>query len=167
MITEIREDFKRLDRTVRSNNKMLSEMGKTVSDISAWIMKKDNLMVDTLRLKHSPYVLVPIGYVLLDESGATEALDSNMEYLIQELEEEKPKTPYDVERKAAEVLLHNSDHDMFVGIKHYLYYSPAKVTLTDPETGEKAEIEPSMYMITQLMSIPLRDEYLERHPDIR
>jgi hypothetical protein len=149
-----------LDKTVKSTNEMVAEICK-------WIMKNDNNMIDVFVKKQSPSKILPIGYSLLEETNAKKAVDHYMDFLIKELDSENPQAPYDVEDKALTVLMKNISHDLFSEVKSFLYNSPETITLIDPETSEERQIKPSIQIITELMSIYLRDKYLEQHPEIK
>ena len=71
-----------------------------------------------------------------------------------------PKTPYDVEEKAESTIQWSTDNDIFNSIKNYLYYGPEYIELS----GVKIEV--SIFQITHVMGLYLRDIYLEKHPDL-
>ena len=151
--------FDELQHTVNSTNDLVVEINK-------WIMKVDNNMIDKLARKASPLKMTPLGEILFQESFAKESMDKHMDYLLQELEQTDLPTAYDVENESLNLLLRNMSHEVFNPIKQYLYYSPEVIVLKDPESGEDKEVTISMLYIVKLMSIYLRDKYLEKHPGI-
>ncbi|KAA6348661.1 hypothetical protein EZS27_003894 [termite gut metagenome] len=159
VLDEVKKELKYLEKTVQSTNDI-------VTDIAKWIMRTDNNMINTLVKKQSPLKILPIGYLLLDKSNAKNAVDKYIDFLIGELEKENPQAPYDVEDKALTVLVKNTSHELFSEIKSFLYNSPETIKLIDPDTKDEKEIKLSMQIITKLMSIYLRDKYLELHPEI-
>lgn len=140
-------------------------INEQVSEISQWVMKKDSKMITPLARKHSPLQMVKAGRDLFEISGARKAIDENTDFLLSEMEKKKPETPYDVEDTAATVLFTNLSNKLFNGIKNYIYYAPAEITLKD-ENNNDVVVTLSLYAIVQLMAIELRDRYLAAHPEI-
>lgn len=89
-----------------------------------------------------------------------------MEHLVSILENTQPKTPFDVEDNASSVLIQNIGDSMFNEIKSFLYYSPDKIEVKDPESGSDVKVMLSLHSLVKVMSIYLRDKYFERHPEI-
>ena len=108
-----------IDRLSRMEAKVDS-INEQVSDISKWIMHVDEEMIDSLARKCSPMTMTKIGRDLFRESGAEKAMDENYEFLLSELEQKKPQTPFDVEDEALSVLLANMSHPMFNEIKNMI-----------------------------------------------
>ena len=153
------QKYNELQRIVTSTNDMVVEINK-------WLMKFDNDMIDKLARKASPLKMTPLGEVLFEKSFAKKAIDNNIDFLIKELEEINPKTAYDVEEESLGYLLRNMGNEMFSEIKQFLYYSPDIIYLKDPSSGEEKEVKLSIQYIIKLMSIYLRDKYLEKYPNI-
>jgi len=118
------------------------------------------MMIPTLAPKVSPRRLSPAGQLLLDMSGGKRCIDDNMDLFLSELHRFKPMTPFDVEEKALSTILLFKNHSIFNQIKNYIYYSPEIVELA----GEKVEL--SIFSISYVMSIYLRDIYFEIHPNV-
>lgn len=144
----------------------LDSINEKVSEISRWIMHFDDKMIDTLSQKCSPRIMTALGRDLFDISGAKVAIDTNLEFLISEVDKKEPKTPYDVEICSLDVLLDNIAHPLFDGIKNYVYYQPEEVELTDSD-GTKKKVKISLMTIVRLMGLELRDKYLATHPAIK
>ena len=81
------------------------------------------------------------------------------------LEERNPQTPLDVEDNAYNVLMQNLSNPVFNPVKNYIYYQPERVTLKD-EAGKDVTVDISFLILIRLMSIDLRDRYLELHPEL-
>lgn len=148
-----------LHRTVMSTNEMVTE-------ISKWVMKYDSDMINQLVKKCSPFKITPVGYIVFEKSGAKKTIDNNLEHLVSILENTQPKTPFDVEDNASSVLIQNIGDSMFNEIKSFLYYSPDKIEVKDPESGSDVKVMLSLHSLVKVMSIYLRDKYFERHPEI-
>lgn len=149
-----------------SMKETLDSINEQVTTISKWIMHIDDDMIDRLSQKCSPRVMTALGRNLFDISGARAAIDGNTDFLIGEVEKKGPKTPFDVENSALDVLLGNMTHPLFNEIKNYIYYQPEDVELTDAD-GSKKTVKISLFSIIKLMSLELRDRYLAAHPDIQ
>lgn len=96
------------------------------------------------------------GEYLFNKSGADKALAELSGRLLNEIELSAPRTEYDVEQKALELLLKNMGDKAFDTVKKFIYYSPDSITVES--TGE--DIKFDMYAIVNLMGIKLRDLYL-------
>lgn len=136
-----------------------------VTEISKWIMRIDDSMINPLAKKCSPRMMTKMGLTLFQVSGAEKTLQENSAFLINEIEEQAPATPYDVEDAALNTLLKNISHPMFNNIKNYIYYQPEFIILKD-ENNEEHEVRVSLNAIVRLMSIRLRDLYLVKHPEV-
>lgn len=160
------EDISKSNANFDNMNQIVLSTNEMVSEISKWVMKMDNGMIDTLAKKASPLKMTPIGEVLFEKSLSKKAIDENIDFLIKELEGIAPKTAFDVEDQAYSVLFKNIGHDLFNEVKNFIYYSPETIELIDPSDGEKEQIKISLQTLIRLMGIYLRDKYLERHTEI-
>jgi len=150
--------FKKTEEKV--NNLPCQTHEDKISKISTWVMQKDKTMIPPLSAKISPRRLTRVGTELLEISGGKRCIDENVDFFISEISRTNPMTPYDVEERALSTLQWNSDKSMFNHIKNYIYYSPEFVDLF----GEKIEV--SIFPIMYVMSLYLRDLYLEKHPEL-
>jgi hypothetical protein len=146
-------DLKGMKDTVVSTN-------DAVIEISNWIMRRDSKMIGAFAKKHSPMVLVPAGEELLEVSCGKNTIDNNLDFFINLIDECNPQIAYDVEETAYKVIFKNTANSIFNCIKDYIYYSPEEIELN----GEMKKI--SLSSIIFVMSIYLRDKYLEIHPEI-
>ena len=137
----------------------LSSLKADVVDIQLFITSKFPTAVNTFAAKHSPLRLNEMGQKLYDEIKGKSFLDANQVTLFKAIDEKKPQTALDVEASAKEVLLALTSNAIFNPIKIWIYNSPAwKINGKD-------------YMISLgdvcfVLSIPLRDKYLELHKEI-
>lgn len=149
-----------IKNTVNSMNDMLIE-------ITNWLMKFDNSTIDRLAKKNSPLTMTGMGKNLFEQTPAKKTVDENMDFLLGEIDKSAPMTAYDVENVSLNVLLSNMGNDLFAEIKKFIYYSPDKIKVHNPETNAEEEVSPSIMVLAKLMSIYLRDKYLELHPEIK
>lgn len=118
----------------------------------------------TFSAKHSPRTLNENGQNLLRNCGGIQFLESNMPFFISKIEQLQPKTALDVEDMALAVLQANTNDDMFIPIKNWIYKAPAQ-EIKSPE-GNVLKQEIDMDDILFVMSLPIRDRFLEQHPQI-
>lgn len=147
-------------------HKIVISTNEMVTEISKWVMRIDADMINKLVKKNSPFKITPVGKVIFEKSGAKKVMDENIDKLINMLEGTYPKTPYDVEDNASNILIQNVGDDLFNDIKNYLYYSPDKIKVIDPNTGTEIHVSLSIHAIIKVMSIYLRDKYFEKHPEL-
>lgn len=114
--------------------------------------------------KRSPRQINQSGIDLLKDSGADRFLEENIGLFIKKMEAFQPKTAYDVEDLASTVLLAESNEDIFVPLKSWLYNAPSRL-MTD-ENGTSKMKDLNLEDVIFVMSLPLRDRYLELHPEI-
>lgn len=121
-------------------------------------------IAETLSRKHSPRTLTEVGVKLLKDSGGEHFLKLNMDYFIKKIEDIAPKTAFDVESLAMRVLLLNRNDDRFIPLKNWVYNAPLQ-DIPDAD-GNPRKIDVKLDDVIFVMSLPLRDRYLELHPEI-
>lgn len=164
-VQEHKDKLENHDITIRKLDTAIEDLkglSIMINKIGAWVVKQDREMVDHLLKKHSPYQITPIGLSLLEESRAKACVDENEKYFIDQLRKTNPLTAYDVEENAKTVLFEATTTPIFNEIKNYLYNSPSKYTFE--EDGVVKSIDLSISIIILIMSVYLRDKYLEQHP---
>lgn len=112
--------------------------------------------------KHSPRKLNSNGVKLFNDISGNQFLSDNKDYLLEKIALLSPKTALDVENFALSVLRASSNEDIFIPLKNWVYNAPSR-ELTRPD-GEKVTAEVSIDDVYFVLSLPLRDMYLERHP---
>lgn len=118
----------------------------------------------TFSAKHSPRHLNQNGIELLKDCGGDKVLNVNMDFFIGKIEKLQPKTALDVEDLALAVLQTNTNDDMFIPLKSWVYNAPAR-EIKDVDGSVKLQ-EIDLDDVIFVMSLPLRDRYLELHPEI-
>ena len=116
-------------------------------------------------MKHSPLRLNEIGERVFNEINGAKFLEENKDFFLSQIEQKAPKTALDVEQTAKLTCTINTDNDIFNDIKNYVYNAPS-LQLTNEE-GKKQTYNISMYDICFILSLPLRDMYLEAHPELQ
>lgn len=145
-------------------NKNIENINTNITTIKACILMvaKDKTAVKVLLQTNSPYSLSPFGEEILKTSGAKKAVDDNLSLLISDIEKEKPLTALDVENKSSEILLKNSNTDIFKEIKDFIFNNPKYKSID----LNLAEIDLDLSIFITIMGIYLRDKYLSAHPEI-
>ncbi len=126
--------------------------------------KRIDRAAPTFSGKHSPRQLNANGIALLKDSGADVFLESNIDLFIKKMEIISPKTAYDVEDLASTVLLAESNNDIFIPLKSWVYNAPTRKLENADGSIKMQDVE--LDDIIFVMSLPLRDKYLELHPEI-
>jgi hypothetical protein len=114
-------------------------------------------------LKHSPTTLNENGEKLFNSINGKDFLEKNKDFLLKKLSEKNPKTALDVETESHSILIENTDNDIFNGLKNWVYNSP---TMSIKDKDEIKEYTITLYDVCYVLSIPLRDMYLQLHPEI-
>lgn len=125
---------------------------------------KDTKLRDVFSLKFSPRRLNENGRKVFDDIGGKSFLSDNKSFFFSKIDECKPKAALDVEDAAYLVLVINTDKDIFKPLKDFVYKSPT-YTLKDNK-GEDKRYDLSLLDVCFILSIPLRDMYLEEHKEL-
>lgn len=166
--------FGRFIQRVSSHDKKLDEISTDVSELKSDVggLMKDMTAVKTLLMmkykgadivlsgKHSPRTLTEQGLKIFHDMKGKEFLEKNKLALYGVIDRDKPKTAYDVENLCYFACASFVNDDMFNEIKDFLYNYPM-IPWTD---GKQHEVD--MDDACSVLSLPLRDMYLEDHPEI-
>lgn len=114
--------------------------------------------------KHSPRQLNENGIELLNDCGGKNFLEANMDFFIGKMEKLQPKTALDVEDMALAVLQTYTGEDIFIPLKSWVYNAPSR-DLKNPDGSTRTQ-DVDLDDVIFVLSLPLRDKYLELHPDI-
>jgi len=114
--------------------------------------------------KSSPRELNEAGRQLFADIEGEKFLNDNGGFLVGCIESKKPKTALDVEESALQVLYDNIDNDMFIGMKNWVYNSPSRKVRID---GIEKDYVITMNDVCFVLSLPLRDRYLDVHPNLK
>ena len=115
-------------------------------------------------VNNSPTKLTDFGNKILEELDGINFINDNKEYLIARLDEEKPRTALDVENSALMVFVNFCSSEKFDGIKNFIYNSP-EYNIKDKNGCDK-KYNLNLIDVYFILSIPLRDLYLELRPEI-
>lgn len=139
----------------KTHKNSLAELTEMVRNIEKILIKGNPDLIDSLSITMSPRQLSDKGKLLYKESGCETLLANHIDYFIEQLELRTPKTALDAESESHSVLLSLSDEDKFNEIKKYLYNHPK---------FEGSDID--INTLCFLMSLELRNSYLDKHTEI-
>lgn len=118
----------------------------------------------SLSQKNSPKALNDNGRKVFDAFNCGDFLQNNKDWLLEELAKFSPKTALDVEMSSLSALRIASADDRFNDLKDKIYHSPElKLTLPD---GQSTSLAIGLDEVLFVLSLPLRDAYLEIHPEL-
>lgn len=144
---------------------LMQDLKESIRKIEEYIIKQDPNSMDKLVRKCSPLKLTSFGVLLLKESGGQECIDNNEDFFLAEIQKLQPKVALDVETYSLSVLNDNLKDEKFNQIKNYIFNSPSPKEFVDSE-GAKINLEIKIESILMVMSIYLRDKYLDKHAEI-
>ena len=142
----------------------VKDLTRDVISIKSFLSIKHKEDVDLVGLKNSPTKLTDFGNKILEELDGINFINDNKEYLIARLDEEKPRTALDVENSALMVFVNFCSSEKFDGIKNFIYNSP-EYNIKDKNGCDK-KYNLNLIDVCFILSIPLRDLYLELRPEI-
>lgn len=138
-----------------SHRSDIDELRNIVRNIERILLQKDNKLIDKLSISRSPRQLNDSGNKLYEDSGAKRLMEEKAAEFIEHLEKRMPITALDVETESQSVLLSLSDEDYFVQIKTFIYNNP-----------RYQDINIDLLTICYVMSLELRNLYLQKYPEI-
>lgn len=152
MLSKYRE---KVDQLKKREEKTQGKMDALRSDVDRLLTKVGSLeksidSMNRLAQSHSPLALTTGGKKLVEDSGFMILFDKIKDELADKLEDEGPSSQYDVQEKARRILSWDMiDDERFEPIKDWAY-----------KNGKDFD------QILRLGSIPLRDYYFDKHPEI-
>jgi len=148
--------FAKYQERVDTLKENVSELGKKnellrsdVDGLKEFKINAQKFIDQKLYTANSPLQLSPFGQKIVQESGFCEIFEKTKEGLVKKLQEKAPKTQYDVQEQARELMDSLGDYSEFQSIKPYAF---------------KNGID--FLQILRAGSILLRDYYLSKHPEI-
>ena len=148
------------DKKLDGMSKDIEQLKDGMTTIKTLLLMKFKDLEPAISAKHSPRVLNEMGKKIYEDMKGKEFLEKNKALLYAVIDKEKPKTAYDVENLCYFACASNINNDAFNEIKSFLYNYP---TIPLPD-GKQYEV--TMDTACSVLSLPLRDMYLEDHPDI-
>lgn len=161
--------FKKIEQDVSElpcihHEESFKKIMEELSVIRTYLVTRNPKSASLFSEKMSPRRLNIAGRNLLNDIDGTSFLEEYEDDLFRMIEEKQPKTALDVEIAANEVLIENLDSDIFNRLKLWVYNSPTRKLTID---GEERDYAITMNDICFILSLPLRDMYLDAHPEIQ
>ena len=157
----------RLDKLASTNDShdiSIRKLQMEMLEVRTFIKTKFPTSQTVLSEKKSPAQLNEFGRKLFADMGGSDFLSKNGIYLLQKMEEKNPKTAFDVESTAHEVLILATNEERFNKIKNKVYNYPYMDILK--RDGEMVKYEVSLADVCFVLSLSLRDMYLKAHPEV-
>ncbi len=146
-----------------ARSKQYDEIKEDLLQIKMFLMAKNPKTATMFSVKKSPRRLNEEGEKLLADIKGNDFLDANRAMLINAIQAKNPMTALDVEISAHNVLIESLNSDIFNGIKNWVYNSPTrKITIN----GQVVDYTITLGDVCFVLSLPLRDLYLDCHPEI-
>jgi hypothetical protein len=162
--SDVDKRFADVNTNIKDITRDVKDLTRDVISIKSFLSTKYKEDIDLVSLKNSPTKLSDFGNQILEEINGIEFINDNKECLISRLDEEKPRTALDVENSAFIVFVNFCNNEKFDGIKNFIYNSPEYNVKDNKGCDRKYNL--SLIDVCFILSIPLRDMYLEPHPEI-
>lgn len=123
----------KLDFEVGDIQKEVGEVRNDIFNVREDVSRIEGFLIDKgyyrpkYSVRNSPIKLNDEGEELLAKSEADKYINDNLEELINEISDEDPKSPYDVQELSSEVLRNKRDSDDFIKFKDYAYENGIEV----------------------------------------
>jgi hypothetical protein len=98
----------------------ISNVGKTVSNISMYIITRDGLSAGYFTTG-SPIMLAPLAQKVLEESGARAIIDTDLDSLLSRIASRNPKDELDVRNKSYPVAEELTANESFTPVRNFIY----------------------------------------------
>ena len=162
---KLEDKAKKLDELPCSkHDEMFASIKEDLAVIRTYLTTKYPTAAPIFSQKMSPRNLNDAGKELFEDISGPAFLSVNKDVLVGCIEERKPKTALDVEDASLQVLYDHLDDDMFIGMKKWVYNSPSRKLVID---GTERDYTVTMNDVCFVLSLPLRDMYLDLHPELQ
>lgn len=155
---------KRVEKLEKDLDKILCDVTKLHDDmirVHTIMQLKMQGLENVLSAKNSPRALNELGAKLYSEMKGDEFIQKNKDRLFSLIDSQKPKTAFDVEATALFVCNSLVSDDIFNPIKQFVYNCPIQ------KDAEGEDFELTLNGACFVLSLPLRNAYLEEHPEIK
>lgn len=170
-LDNVEKDMVNLTYTMENVKSDISNVKSDIKDIKSDLMAIKTVLAQkfpkftmVMAQKKSPRKLNELGLKIFNQINGPQFLKDNKEFLFNKIDSMKPKTALDVEDAAKFACIGYTNNDIFNNIKLFVYNAPA-IQIKDGE-GKEKDYELTLSDVCYTLSIPLRDMYLEAHPEI-
>ena len=163
--SEIGHIFRRLDELpCREHSKEIEKSKIDISEIQIFLKTKYPSSERIIGRKQSPMGLNEHGEKLLNDIAGMEYLNSRKDDFIMRIGSKSPTAALDVEQYAYMVMMEQTNDISFKPIKDVIYlHQPVDII---DENGNNKKYTYTLQDACFALSIPLRDMYLELHPEL-
>ncbi len=162
-----------MDKEIKDIKQQISQQNDDLITMRSILSLKHKGVADIFSQKHSPISLNSYGITQFEKMNGHSFLETNKEKFFKKIDERKPNAALDVENAALDVenaaldvenaalfaCISLSNETFFKSIKDFVYNSPI-IKVRDKE------IELSLDDACYILSIPLRDMYLQEHKEL-
>lgn len=145
--------FEKIDKLEKEQEKQgnkIDEFSTDIATLKEFKANTEKIIDKEIYKSKSPLSLTDFGKQLLIDSGFNKIFEREKDNLASKLEEKHPSTQYDVQEVARLLMSELVDYGPFQPLKGYAF-----------EHGK------DYAQILRAGAIPLRDYYLEKHPEIK
>lgn len=161
-----KETIEKHENHISKHNAILNKMaGEIELLVKLATSERSNLGIGAesgFEVRHSPRQLNEIGQFLFNKINGDAFLKENSELFLEKIKQLSPKAALDVENFALAVLEFYSGEDIFIPIKDWVYNAPIQRIEKSDGTIEEKDIRFNNVLF--VLSLPLRDMYLEKYP---
>lgn len=159
----------KIERGERNHNDLSNEVKKLQDDLKELLhivgklegcLQPASGLYNEFSRKNSPRALSDLGLKVFADMHGQAFLDKNKGVLFAEIDKVSPKTALDVESAALSACISISNKDIFNDIKVFVYNYPA--IAINNEDNIEVKLSDAIFVL----SLPLRDMYLQEHQDI-
>ncbi|MBQ8223655.1 MAG: hypothetical protein IJZ87_10015 [Bacteroidales bacterium] len=143
---------------------IFQDIREQLVEIRTILTIKSPKVANTFSQKESLRELNKAGIELFSDIQGEEFLNQNKDIFIKGIDNKNPKTALDVEESALEVLFTLTDNDMFIRIKNWVCNCSTRKIIVD---GVEKKYDITMSDVCFVLSLPLRNMYLDLHPELR
>lgn len=154
------EKFKNIEANYSSLQKDSKELQERLIRVEDMLMFKHKDAPDYFAAKRSPRALNALGLKVFEDMKGQDFLNNNKDVLFSRISDAEPKTALDVEQAAFNACISISNMDIFNDIKVFVYNYPT----VQVKEGESKEVKLGDAIF--ILSLPLRDMYLQEHTEI-
>lgn len=153
------------DKAIGALKRDMQRIKQDMTSVKTFLSTKYKEESFVFSRKHSPRRLNEVGLRLYKEIDGENFLQEHREFFFSKIEQMHPKTPLEVDNNAYYVCVAYTNEDIFNGLKNFLYNAPA-YRIKD-ENGVERDYDLSLSDVCFVLSLPLRDMYLEAHPELQ
>lgn len=163
-LSQLENNVDKLSSSIAEVKFDIVEVKSDLTAIKSFLVQKYPKSSSFMTIKKSPRTLNDLGNKIFEQTKGKEFLENNKDFLFAHIDEFHPKTALDVENATNYVCAAYTDNDIFNEIKLYVYNAPSLIVKN--RKGEDVTYDLTLGDVCYVLSIPLRDMYLQEHPEI-